>query len=192
MYHTAIRESIDKLSAIHRQLYDLAVEKTDVIKTGEIAQLQKITLSEQKLMQQLNKAEEQRMLTAKSYAKANHLPENEVTITAILESVKDEAEKNALEQAAIDLSKYYSCFTGTGTIESVVNQTIPEIYQYVYGNDAPDTFIYELRKTIQGDKKRHVRFQSLKKEKNDEYISRIGNGQAGPFRSAICFIYYWQ
>lgn len=105
MYHTAIRESIDKLSAIHRQLYDLAVEKTDVIKTGEIAQLQKITLSEQKLMQQLNKAEEQRMLTAKSYAKANHLPENEVTITAILESVKDEAEKNALEQAAIDLSK---------------------------------------------------------------------------------------
>lgn len=100
-----IIDKISKLVEIHEQLLKLSNEKTTLVKEGNVEELQPILVNERKVVQQLEKAEEERQKEVASWFVNHGVSIDEATLTNLLNHVKSEAEKKELEQAAVHLSE---------------------------------------------------------------------------------------
>lgn len=100
-----ILEAVEQLTEIHQQLQALSVQKMEAIKSNQMEQLQKLIVSEQKLVRSLSKTEEKRIQHVAIFVQQRQMKDSEIAISDILEEIPDDSEKQKLEQAAISLSE---------------------------------------------------------------------------------------
>lgn len=101
----SIIEKLDKLTGIHQQLIQLSKGKTDLIKEGHVEKLQGHLVKERKLVQQLEKAENERKKVVDEWFLENGHSLHEATVTNMLEKIQVESEKEALEEHAVQLAE---------------------------------------------------------------------------------------
>jgi flagellar biosynthesis/type III secretory pathway chaperone len=99
----SIIEKLEKLVDMHNQLIQLSLDKTTIVKNGEVDKLQPLLVIERKLVQQLEKAEEARKKDVDEWFASRGLPQEDATITNMLNHLQDEEEQNALETSAVRL-----------------------------------------------------------------------------------------
>ncbi|WP_368654409.1 flagellar protein FlgN [Ornithinibacillus sp. 4-3] len=95
---------LQQLIEIHQDMIKLSEEKTEIIKEGSVEKLQKQLVREQKLIRLLEQAENNRQQEVISWYRQADRPLEEITITNILNVLEDEEERNALEEAAVQLA----------------------------------------------------------------------------------------
>lgn len=100
----SIIAALQQLIEIHQDMIKLSEEKTEIIKEGYVEKLQKQLVREQKLIRLLEQAENNRQQEAISWYRQADRPLEEITITNILNVLEDEEERNALEEAAVQLA----------------------------------------------------------------------------------------
>ncbi|GGA67165.1 flagellar protein FlgN [Ornithinibacillus halotolerans] len=100
----SIIETLNKLISIHRQLLDLSIQKTEIVKEGQIEKLQSVLVKERKLVQQLEKEETVRHEEVKNWFAQQGLSNDEATMTNLLNHIENEIEKIELEEHAVQLT----------------------------------------------------------------------------------------
>lgn len=100
----SIIAALQQLIEIHQDMIKLSEEKTEIIKEGSVEKLQKQLVREQKLIRLLEQAENNRQQEVISWYRQADRPLEEITITNILNVLEDEEERNALEEAAVQLA----------------------------------------------------------------------------------------
>lgn len=99
-----IIQSLQKLITVHESLLDLSKQKTEVVKEGSIDKFQQILSKERKFVQMLEKAEQNRQQVVEQwFVHQGHSLDN-ITITKMLDLLKDGEEKNNLETVTIELT----------------------------------------------------------------------------------------
>lgn len=101
----AIQRPLEQLVQLHQSLYALSVQKTEVLKTGDINQLQELMKKEKKHMKAINETEQNRIEQTAKWAQANELPEESVTVTTMLEHLQDTEAGQTLEQITTTLTE---------------------------------------------------------------------------------------
>jgi len=99
-----IIEALEKLMKLHEGLLDTAVKKTEMIKEGSVDKLQSLLVKEHKFVQALEQAEKSRQKAVEKWLESERITLHQPTITAILETVGDEQEKNELETTTVKLT----------------------------------------------------------------------------------------
>ncbi|MFD2044989.1 flagellar protein FlgN [Ornithinibacillus salinisoli] len=101
----AINQSLENLNNIHEDLLKNSEQKTEVIKEGSVEKLQSVLIKERKLIQLLDKAEEQRKKEVDRWFSDRELPSVEATITNMLELLSDEQDRKNLEEQTVALTE---------------------------------------------------------------------------------------
>src|SRR5690625_4812282 len=100
-----ILTALDRLVQVHESLFQLSLEKTDLLKSGKIEEIQDILKAEQQHVQAIDKLEKKRIEAVEEWAGDQELAEDEKTVTAILEKLTDEKEREQLEEVSTKLAK---------------------------------------------------------------------------------------
>lgn len=103
-----IIQSLEKLIDIHRTLLDISEEKTEWIKQGTAEKIQQVLIKERKHVRLLEKEEENRQLEAEKWAIEHGLPKEDVTITYLLDHMKNGTEKEELAEKSRELVEVIS------------------------------------------------------------------------------------
>lgn len=74
---------------IHKQMNELAIEKTEIIKKNDMPALDELIKKEASLIKQLKKLEQDRKKTVSEYARKYGLTSENVTISELVESVPE-------------------------------------------------------------------------------------------------------
>lgn len=101
----SIIDKLEQLVEIHQQLIQFSLEKTTIVKNGEVDKLQSHLVKERKLVQQLEKAEAAREKEVEKWFIDNGLSLDDTTITTMLQHLQDEGEQQALEASAVRLAE---------------------------------------------------------------------------------------
>lgn len=101
----SIIDKLEQLVEIHQQLIQFSLEKTTIVKNGEVDKLQSHLVKERKLVQQLEKAEAAREKEVEKWFIDNGLSLDDTTITTMLQHLQDEGEQQALEANAVRLAE---------------------------------------------------------------------------------------
>ena len=96
-------EAMTELKVAHEDLLNIANKKTKVLIDGEMETLQKLLVDERKAIKVLEKAERKRQHGAALYQQAHHLTDEEMNVSALLETLSDEAVQSKLEELAVAL-----------------------------------------------------------------------------------------
>ena len=131
---------LEKLYKVHESLYNLALEKTNIIKANDMESLQKLLRNEQTHVTALHTVEAERQKLAKSFLQTN----KEVTISdcievadpemkeklsflqkEILHMVEKLQEQNELNQSLIYLSLQF--------VNMTIDMIQPKPESYIYG-----------------------------------------------------------
>lgn len=99
---TEVVRLMDRLIELHQTLLEGAMQKTEILKEGSIDKLQTLLVQERKTVQALEQAEKKRQHAVKKWFSYRNIPVHP-TVTAMLEHITDETEKNDLEAKAIAL-----------------------------------------------------------------------------------------
>ncbi len=100
-----ISSALERLIQVHQSLLQLSLTKTDLLKTGEIEEVQSILKSELKHIQAIDKLENQRLKAVDQWADAHGLNDDQKTITTLLEKVEHDSERDQLEKLSTELAK---------------------------------------------------------------------------------------
>lgn len=100
-----IIQSMKELYNRHEQLLDLSKQKTELVKQGDMEQLQKLLVKERKSIRLAEQAESKRIESVQAWLENNKLPLDDITVTNLLAHVEEKQEKQELEQAAINLAE---------------------------------------------------------------------------------------
>ncbi len=90
---------------IHEQLLALSIEKTALVKEGNVEKLQPTLVKERKAVQQLEQAEEERQKEVATWFVNHGVKVDEVTLSNLMNHIEIEAEKKELEDAAVRLTE---------------------------------------------------------------------------------------
>ncbi|WP_010098536.1 flagellar protein FlgN [Ornithinibacillus scapharcae] len=93
------------LILIHEQLLALSIEKTALVKEGNVEKLQPTLVKERKAVQQLEQAEEERQKEVATWFVNHGVKVDEVTLSNLMNHIEIEAEKKELEDAAVRLTE---------------------------------------------------------------------------------------
>src|SRR5699024_12504529 len=93
---------MDRLIELYQTLLEGAMQKTEILKEGSIDKLQTLLVQERKTVQALEQAEKKRQHAVKKWFSYRNIPVHP-TLTAMVEHIPDETEKNDLEAKAIAL-----------------------------------------------------------------------------------------
>lgn len=96
--------TLTDLALIHEDLIVLSEQKTEIMKEGSVGKLQQILSQERKFVQALGKAETKRQTQVKAWCTEQGFPEENITITAMLEAISDPTDAEQLEQKTITLT----------------------------------------------------------------------------------------
>ncbi|SDC38184.1 FlgN protein [Pelagirhabdus alkalitolerans] len=96
--------SLDRLRQLHQSLLELSIKKTELLKSGDIAGLQKVLKTEQKHIQAINTVEKQRLALVQEWAENNQLDPETVNVSSILDHL-DEKAAAGLEQHTTTLAE---------------------------------------------------------------------------------------
>ena len=99
-----IIDQLTKIKTLHQSLLSVSQAKTESLKTGETAQLQKLLISERQHVQAIGQAEAGRQTLVREWRSETGQPAGDSTLSAILERLEGPAEKEALEQVMLALS----------------------------------------------------------------------------------------
>lgn len=100
-----IIKSLEDLVNVHVEILDISKEKTEVIKEGSVDKLQKLLVTERKLVRKVETNEKDRKLLVDNWFENRKLSLEDATVTNMLELLDDEQDKNNLEQVTIALTK---------------------------------------------------------------------------------------
>jgi len=100
-----ILTALDRLVQVHESLFQLSLEKTDLLKSGKIEEIQDILKTELQHIQAIDKLEKKRIEAVEEWAGDQELTDDEKTVTAILEKLTDEKEREQLEEVSTKLAK---------------------------------------------------------------------------------------
>ena len=95
---------LTKLVDMHQNLLELSIEKTEMIKSGSIEQLQTLLAKERKYIQLIEQTEKDRIEESKVWFTNKQLLDEEITITNMLDNLDDEHDKQALTTIAAELT----------------------------------------------------------------------------------------
>ncbi|MCA1065197.1 flagellar protein FlgN [Rossellomorea sp. AcN35-11] len=94
MSATALITTLEKLYKLHKSLFDLSVNKTDVIKKGDMTELDHVLKGEQKHLAAINTVEAERQRESSSYLQSKGVRMNEApTISQCMEHSSPEEQK---------------------------------------------------------------------------------------------------
>lgn len=100
-----IVQSLETLIVLHQELCEFSKQKTEIIKNGFVEKFQMILAEERKYVHKLSTAEETRRAAVEKWYQDQDLPNEEMTITNMLETITDNDEQHILEQLTIKLTK---------------------------------------------------------------------------------------
>ena len=86
MSATNLITTLEKLYKLHKSLFDLSVNKTDVIKQGDMSELDRVLKDEQKHLAAINTVEAERQRESSHYLQSRGVPFNQApTISQCIE-----------------------------------------------------------------------------------------------------------
>jgi flagellar biosynthesis/type III secretory pathway chaperone len=86
MSANALMATLEKLYKLHKSLFDLSVDKTNVIKKGDMNELDRVLKDEQKHLAAINTVEAERQRESSHYLQSQGVPFNEApTISQCIE-----------------------------------------------------------------------------------------------------------
>ena len=100
-----ISSALERLIQVHQSLLQLSATKTDLLKTGEIEEVQQILKAEQKHIQAIDKLEKQRLKAVDQWALQYQLTDDQKTITTFIEKVDNDNDRESLEKLSTELAK---------------------------------------------------------------------------------------
>lgn len=123
-----LHDSMHQLITSHEALLQLTQEKTELIKQGDTDQLAKLLMDERKQVQTIIQVEEKRQSIVDSWMLEMDHIEEERTMTALLETIEDDREKEQLEE---QLSHLIQVIIELREIEQLNQQLLEQSMQYV-------------------------------------------------------------
>lgn len=94
-----IVEILDKLEKVHKSLLELALKKTEVVKKGDMVELDQILKNEQSHVAAIETLEKQRQLMVTDYLKSKGIDLSGVpTVANVIEAANSETEREQLQQ----------------------------------------------------------------------------------------------
>lgn len=92
-----IKKLLEELITIHEQLIEVSNEKTEIIKSGEMERIQRLLTKERKYVSQLELIEQERTKMVKTWFLQQKVPLEDMTMTRMLQVIKDDKIKRDLE-----------------------------------------------------------------------------------------------
>lgn len=89
---------------IHKSLLNISKKKTDIVKLKKVDDLPPLLMEENKLLQLLEKIEQERLQLVTPIFEANDITEENRTVTTLLSLINDETEKKSLEKQFVSLT----------------------------------------------------------------------------------------
>lgn len=105
---TALYGVLDNLIGLHKALYTLAIEKKDALIRGEVDELTRITLQEQKCIKGIENAEASRIALVREIYAERKLPLVEGTLSELIKSLTGAEEKTKLTDYRSELLRIVS------------------------------------------------------------------------------------
>lgn len=94
-----IIETLEKLEKVHRSLLELALRKTDVIKKGDMVELDQILKNEQSHVAAIETIEKQRQVLVTDYLKSKGIDFSDIpTVADVIEAAQAKNERDLLQQ----------------------------------------------------------------------------------------------
>ncbi len=94
-----IIEILEKLEKMHKSLLELALKKTEVVKKGDMVELDQILKNEQSHVAAIETLEKQRQLLVTDYLKSKGIDFSDIpTVADVIEAANTENEREQLEQ----------------------------------------------------------------------------------------------
>ncbi|GGC83030.1 hypothetical protein GCM10007216_12000 [Thalassobacillus devorans] len=93
-----INQQIEKLKHLHVSLLQLTKEQTVVLKSGDTDKLQQMLPKERKLLQAIEKAENDRLEAVSEWYRQKNIGEESPQASRLLEILEDSEEKNILQK----------------------------------------------------------------------------------------------
>ena len=94
-----IVEILEKLERVHKSLLELALKKTEVVKKGDMVELDKILKNEQSHVAAIETLEKQRQVLVTDYLKSQGFDFSGIpTVSNVIEAANSEIEREQLEQ----------------------------------------------------------------------------------------------
>lgn len=100
-----ILNTLGKLVEAQMNLLEISKQKTTFVKEGQIDKLQTVLIEERKAIQTVKQVEEKRIQEVNQWFIDHSMPEEEATITGMLENIQDQEAQHALENAATRLAE---------------------------------------------------------------------------------------
>lgn len=143
-----IIQSLEDLVKLHEELFASAEAKTEIVKEGSVEKLQALLVNERKLVQKVERKEKERQILVEAWYDERQLPIEEATVTNILNQLKNEEDKNALEQVTIKLTNVITNLKAQEKLNlALINQSMqflqvsldllsPSLKNMNYGNNS--------------------------------------------------------
>ncbi|SOC34957.1 flagellar protein FlgN [Ureibacillus acetophenoni] len=94
-----IIDTLEKLEKVHRSLLELALRKTEVIKKGDMVELDQILKNEQSHVAAIETIEKQRQVLVTDYLKSKGIDFSDIpTVADLIEAAHTENERELLQQ----------------------------------------------------------------------------------------------
>ena len=98
-----VRGLIEQLTSAHEDLLGLSKKKSELIKADKIKEFQKLLMQERKQVQTINQLETKRIQAVEQLFQEWDVPNEEKTVTILLEHLEEGPEKQQLEAAVAAL-----------------------------------------------------------------------------------------
>ena len=100
-----LTEILNVMVGLHREMLDVSLQKTDILKEGDVDNIQRVLVLERKLLRKIEKAEQSRMEIVQNVYGGKGTEHTPPTITMILEQIADQQEREQLERVTIELTE---------------------------------------------------------------------------------------
>lgn len=125
----AIIITLRTLIELYTHLLQVSKQKTEAIKAYQLEPLEKLLVTERKLIQQIEKAESKRYQVVKAWFDSNESPGTERTITVMLAKLADDSIKKELERLSTQLR---DLLTELKKQEALNQQLLEQSLQFVH------------------------------------------------------------
>jgi len=100
-----IINSLERLVELQQSLLEISKQKTVDVKEGQIDHFQSTLVKERKAVQAIEQVEKERIQEVNQWCADHSIPDEQATLTGILEFLSDEDEKHNLEVLATELTE---------------------------------------------------------------------------------------
>ncbi|WP_188454139.1 flagellar protein FlgN [Virgibacillus oceani] len=120
-----IIQSLEKLVTLHESLLNVSQQKTQVMKEGSVEKLQPLLIKERKHVQALEQAEAKRQQDVDKWFAEQQISNEHATITAMLEVLANENERDELEKITVSLTEVITKLKGQEQLnQALINQSM--------------------------------------------------------------------